>query len=358
MRSAALPTTRDVLIENFRPGSMERMGLGYDRLRSGNPGLIYCQVTGYGRTGPLADRGGFDLIAQGYSGLMSITGEGEGRPPVKVGGPVTDVTAGILAALGVVSALLERARTGRGQRVDTSLFEAGIVHTYWQSAIALAGIASPGALGSAHPLAAPYQAFETADGWINVGASSEATWERFTRAIGSPSLALDARFRTNPDRMNNLVALVAILEPILRTRTSGDWLKILDREGVPAGPVASIQDMLAHPQTAACEMVVETAHPTVGRVRSLGPPIKLSRTAGAGPDARESGRRAPRRRGPTRAEPDARESGPGIPVKAVDQRPAPRLGEHTREVLAMVGLTEAEIERMIQEGSAAEPRDE
>ena len=159
----------DVVIENFRKGVMEGFGLGYDALRALNPGLVYCQITGFGRTGPLADHGGFDLIAQGMTGLMSVTGEGPGRPPVKCGPPLTDITAGILGATGVVAALYSREQTGAGQRVDTSLYEAGLVQTFWQSAVALATGESPGPLGSAHPLAAPYEALPTADGWITVG---------------------------------------------------------------------------------------------------------------------------------------------------------------------------------------------
>src|SRR5215831_7619141 len=167
-----------LVIENFRKGTMERLGLGYETLRAANLGLIYCEVSGFGRTGPYAARGGFDLIAQSMSGLMSITGEGPGRAPVKCGAPVTDITAGILAAMGVLAAYVHRLKTGQGQRVDTSLFEAGIVHTYWQSAIALATGVAPGPLGSAHPLSAPYQAFETQDGWITLGAANQNNWSR------------------------------------------------------------------------------------------------------------------------------------------------------------------------------------
>jgi crotonobetainyl-CoA:carnitine CoA-transferase CaiB-like acyl-CoA transferase len=181
-----LLTDADVVIENYRKGTMERLGLGYDSLSARNPGLIYCEISGFGRTGPYAERGGFDLIAQGMSGLMSITGEAPGRPPVKCGAPVTDITAGILAAMGVLAAYVERQRTGRGQRVDTSLFEAGIVHTFWQSAICLATGVAPGPMGSAHPLNAPYQAFETADGWITVGAANQANWLKLLVRISGP----------------------------------------------------------------------------------------------------------------------------------------------------------------------------
>ena len=307
----------DVLIENFRVGTMERMGLGWEELSRANPRLVYCQITGFGRTGPLAEAGGFDLIAQGYSGLMSITGEGPGRDPVKVGAPVTDITAGILAAMGAGAALLERERTGRGQLVDTSLFEAGIALTYWQSAIALATGSSPGPLGTAHPLSAPYQAFRTADGWVNVGASNAATWTRLTEAIGRPQLRDDPRFTENGDRMAHLAELCEVLAPVFLGRGTAEWLTRLGAAGVPSGPVASIGEMLEHPQTRAREMVVEVEHGRLGTVRSLGSPVKLS---GSGPRARRRG--------------------------------APRLGEHTLEVLEESGWSRAEAQSLLASGAA------
>jgi len=315
-----LAASADVLLENFRVGTMERMGLGWEELSRANPRLVYCQITGFGRTGPMAETGGFDLIAQGYSGLMSITGEGPGRDPVKVGAPVTDITAGILAALGVVSALFERARTGRGQRVDTSLLEAGIAHTYWQSAIALATGASPRPLGSAHPLSAPYQAFRTSDGWVNVGASNAATWDRLAGAVGQPGLRRDPRFATNADRMAHLGELCGVLEPIFAARTTAEWLELLEAAGVPAGPVASVGEMLDHPQTIAREMVVEVEHSRLGMMRSLGSPLKLS-------------------------------GSPSAP--AAVRRGAPLLGEHTWEILSEAGLDDAEIAALIEGGVAA-----
>ena len=303
----------DVVIENYRKGTMERLGLGFEALRKLNPGLIYCEVSGFGRTGPYADRGGFDLIAQGMSGLMSITGEGPGRPPVKVGAPLTDITAGILAAMGVLAAYVRRLKTGEGQKVDTSLFEAGIVHTYWQSAICLATGESPGPLGSAHPLNAPYQAFATSDGWINVGAANQANWERFVQVIDAPALLDDARFKTNAGRMSNLAALVGAIEQRMRARTTAEWLALLEAAGVPAGPVLSIGEMHRDPQTLARQMVVETRHATAGAVKTLGLPVKLSATPG------------------------------GV------RRPAPAYGEHTREVLREHDFSAAEIERLIAE---------
>jgi len=304
----------DVVIENYRSGTLDRLGLGYDSVKENNPGLVWCEISGFGRSGPYADIGGFDLIAQGYSGLMSLTGEGDGRPPGKCGVPVTDVTAGILGAMGVLAAILHRLLTGEGQRVDTSLYEAGITHTYWQSAIALATGESPGSLGSAHPLSAPYQAFETADGWINVGASTQATWERVPEIVDLPELADDERFRDNAARMANLGELVATLAPLFKQHPTQYWLERFEAAAVPAGPVASIQEMLVHPQTVEREMVTEVQHSTLGPVKTLGFPVKLS----ASPAAIERG--------------------------------APLLGEHTREVLLANGYTEAGVAELQSSG--------
>lgn len=327
----------DVVIENFRVGTMERIGLGWDELRRSNPRLVYCQITGFGRTGPLAGQGGFDLIAQGYSGLMSVTGEGPDREPIKVGAPVTDITAGILAAFGVASALYGRERTGRGQRVDTSLLEAGITQTYWQSAIALASGVSPGPLGSAHPLSAPYQAFRTADGWINVGASNQPTWLGLTRAISMPELAEDERFADNAARMANLDLLVDVLASRFERRSTDDWLERLAREGVPAGPIASIGEMLEHPQTRARDMVVEREHPTAGNTRSLGSPVKVSRDEGAVDGGAVEG--------------GAGDGGSDDGVR----RAAPLLGQHTRELMRECGYGDDETAGLLAEGVVVSP---
>jgi crotonobetainyl-CoA:carnitine CoA-transferase CaiB-like acyl-CoA transferase len=306
--------TADVVLENYRKGTMERLGLGYEELRKANPGLIYGSISGFGRTGPYQERGGFDLIAQGMSGLMSITGEGPGRPPVKVGPPVSDITAGILLAMGVSAAYARRLQTGEGQMVDTSLFEAAITHTYWQSAIAFATGETPGPLGSAHPLNAPYQAFQTADGWINIGAANQTNWERLVQIIGAPELNDDPRFRENIGRMANLEALTEALNTIFRHKNTGEWLEILEQGGFPAGPVLSIPAMHADPQTQAREMVVATDHPVAGKVDTLGLPVKFGDTPG------------------------------GI------RCPAPTLGQHTREVLAQYGYAAVEIEALIAAG--------
>src|SRR5690625_3935152 len=219
----------DVLIENYRHDTLKKLGFDYESLREQYPSLIYCAISGFGRSGPYASRGGFDLIAQGMSGLMSITGEGPGRPPVKVGTPLTDITAGILGAMGGVAALHARHRTGLGQSVDTSLFEAGITFTYWHAAIAVATGDNPGALGSAHPLSAPYQAYETASGWINIGGASAANWNRLVDVIASDELRDDPRFASNTARMANKGALDEILEREFRKRPAAEWLDALER---------------------------------------------------------------------------------------------------------------------------------
>ena len=305
----------DVVIENYRKGTMELLGLGYETLRQANPGLIYCEISGFGRTGPYAERGGFDLIAQGMSGLMSITGEAPGRPPIKCGAPMADITAGILGAMGVLAAYIQRAKTGQGQRVDTSLFEAGIVHTYWQSAIAMASGTAPGPMGSAHPLNAPYEAFKTTDGWITLGAANQANWLKLLDLITAPELGEDPRFTNNHGRITHRIELAKALAPIIRTRTSADWLSRLEAAGVPAGPVLDVAEMHRDPQTLARGMVTKAPHTKLGPVKTLGAPVKFSATPG----------------GVTRG--------------------APLLGEHTREVLAEYGYGDDEIDALICDGA-------
>jgi len=306
----------DVITENYRKGALEKLGLGYDVLQKLNPRLIYCAVSGYGRTGPYADKGGFDLIAQGFAGIMSITGE-PGGPPAKSGTSIADINAGILAALGIVSALVARATTGRGQMVETSLMEAAIQQTYWQSAIFFATGVNAGPTGSAHILTAPYQAFPTQDGWINIGGANQSNWERIVKVIGRPELANDARFRTNGDRMRNLAELTPLIAERLRSRPSAEWIRAFEEAGVPVGPVNKIGDMLADPQVHARDMVIEVDHPRAGRVKSLGMPIKFSDTPGE------------------------------------SARAAPLLGEHTQEVLEAAGYSRADIDRLAQEGAIA-----
>ena len=310
----------DVLIENYRIDTMDNLGIGYDTLRQINPKLVYCAISGFGRTGPYATRGGFDLIAQGMSGLMSITGEGPGRPPVKPGAPISDITAGILAAMGCIAAYSHAQRTGEGQTVDTSLFEAGITLTYWQSAIAFATGLAPEPLGSAHPLNAPYQSFRTRDGWINVGAANQRNWLRLLDVIEAPDLGDDPRFATNRDRMENLSALVPLLEARLTTHSTEHWLTAMEEAGLPAGPVLTIPEMHRDPQAQARGMIVETEHPVAGPTQAIGLPVKFGATPG------------------------------GV------SRPAPLLGQHGREILAERGYDDRAIERLIACGAVIEER--
>ena len=268
----------DVVIENFRKGTLEKLGIGYEDLKKINPKIILCEISGYGRTGPYADKGGFDLVAQGMSGLMSITGESSDKPPMKVGAPLTDITAGILGATGVLAALINRDKTGKGQRVDTSLYEAGIVHTYWQSAIAGATGKSPGPLGSAHPLTAPYQAFKTKDNWITIGASNQNNWMNLLNAIQRIDLQEDDRFKDNNSRMKNLEALAPILQEELLKKTSNEWIKIFDEKGLPCGPINSITEMYNDPHTLDRKMVIEVDNKKAGKSKAIGMPIKFSET--------------------------------------------------------------------------------
>ena len=306
----------DILIQNFRPGSLERMGLGYEQVREINPAIIYCTISGFGATGPYARRGGFDLVAQGMSGLMSVTGH-PGAPPTKIGAPICDLNAGMFAAIGILTAYVNRLRTGTGQHVDTSLLEGGIAYTFWESAMYFATGEPPGPMGSAHRLTAPYQAFETADGYINVGAANQANWERLCAAIGRDDLASDPRFARPRDRMDNLGALVSTLEETFARETTGHWLTALEAAGVPAGPIYTLDEVYADPQVRARDMVVETEHPTAGRVRNIGIPVKLSETPGA------------------------------------FRRPAPALGEHTDEVLRELGVSDARISKLRASGAVA-----
>jgi len=303
----------DVLTENYRRGTLEKLGLGYEVLSKVNPGLIYCSVSGYGRDGPYGDKGGFDLIAQGFSGLMSVTGE-PGRPPVKTGNSIADINAGILAAVGITAAYAHKLKTGRGQVVDTSLMEAALQQTYWHAAIYFATGESVGPTGSAHLLTAPYQAFHASDGWINIGGANQSNWERIAEVLGHPEWREDPRFADNSARMRNIDALTAAMDAVLITRSKAEWIAAFDAAGVPVGPVNTIGEALSHPQTLARNMVVELDHPQAGRTRALGCPVHFSET-------------------PTRI-----------------TRHAPMLGEHSRELLKEYGYSDAEIDGFAAEG--------
>ena len=300
----------DAVVENFRPGVMDRLGLGYETLASIKPSLVYCSVSGYGNTGPAALKGGFDLVAQGVSGLMSITGH-PGMPPAKVGVPITDISAGLLAANGILCAYIHALKTGQGQQVDTSLMEAGISYTVWESSVYFADGEIPGPLGSAHRVSAPYQALRTSDGYLNIGAATQPTWEQLCRAIGLEALIDDPRFKLPGDRKAREDELAALLEETFTADTTASWLNMLEEAGVVAGPIYNMDQVYKDPQVLARKMLVDLEDPDLGTIHNIGIPVKLSATPGQ------------------------------IRTRA------PMLGEHSSEVLLERGFSQAEVDELV-----------
>ena len=275
-----LAATADVLVENYRPGVARRLGVDYDTLAAINPRLIYCSISGFGQTGPYAPRGGFDLVAQGMSGIMSATGSA-GGPPVKVGVPITDLGAGLFAVFGILCAVRARRVTGRGQLVDTSLFEAGLALSAWEATEYWYTGQIPRRLGTAHRLNAPYQAFRASDGHFTVGAANSKLWPLFAGLLGLEPLVDDPRFKTVGDRVKNRAALEALVEEVTRHKARAHWLARCEEAGIPAGPIYTVPEALADPHAQARGMVQEDEHPQVGRVKALGNPVKLSRSPAA-----------------------------------------------------------------------------
>ena len=298
-RGACLRIARqaDVLLENYRPGVAERLGFGYETMRSLNPRLVYCSVSGFGQTGPYRERGGVDRIAQAMSGLMSVNGEEEG-PPLPVPVPISDINGGMFATIGILSALQARERTGRGQWVDTSLFETAVSLGVYEAAAYFATGEVPRRIGHAHRQAAPYQAFRTRDGWIMVGVAGENLWQRLCRVTGNESLIVDPRFRDNAERVKHRRELADLLQETFEGETTSHWLNQLDGAGIPTGPINNYDEVYADPHTRFRRMVETVDHPSAGESRILGVTVKLSETAGS------------------------------------IRRPAPLLGQHTEEVLA------------------------
>ena len=307
----------DALVENFRPGVMERLGLDYESLAAIKPSLVYCSVSGFGNSGPYAKKGGFDLVAQGVSGLMSITGHPD-LPPAKVGVPITDISAGLLAANGVLCAYIHALKTGHGQQVDTSLMEAGVAYTVWESSVYFADGDIPGPLGSAHRVSAPYQALRTLDGYLNIGAATQPTWEQLCRAIGQESLIDDYRFLMPGDRKARQDELATLLEETFSTDTTGNWLKLLEDAGVVAGPIYNMDQVYKDPQVLARQMLVDLEDPELGTIHNIGIPVKLSSTPGQ------------------------------IRTRA------PMLGEHSVEVLIENGFSQAEVDELLELGVVME----
>ncbi len=304
----------DIVIENFRPGVMKRLGLCYESLKPHNPRIIYAACSGFGQTGPYSTRGAYDMIIQGMGGLVSITGE-PGRPPVRVGASIADITAALFTAVGILAALHHREQTGVGQLVDVAMLDCQVA--ILENAIAryLSTGQVPQPLGSRHPSFTPFEAFETQDGYIVLAIGNNTLWANFCTEIGQPQLINDERFKTNALRTEHYDELRPILADIIKTRTTDQWIADMERAGIPCGPINTIDEVVAHPQIQAREMLVSVEHAVAGTVQMAGIPIKLSETPGA------------------------------------VETPAPDLGEHTDDVLSeLLGLKGNEIAMLRTEG--------
>jgi crotonobetainyl-CoA:carnitine CoA-transferase CaiB-like acyl-CoA transferase len=302
----------DVLVENFRPGTLDGLGFGYDAVHAVNPKLIYCSISGFGQTGPYAQRPGYDLIAQAEGGVMSLTGEPD-APPIKVGLSFADITAGMNAFSGILLALLARQQTGEGQRIDVSLLDCQVALLTYQAGIFFATGKSPERLGNKHPSITPYETFEARDGHIIIACGNQGFWEKFCKLAGLEHLLTDDRFTTMKKRVENRLELTPLVAAAVRTRTRQEWYELLDREGIPCGLIKDVAEVCTDPQVLARDMVVQLNHPTAGPISVNGVPIKLSATPGAVED------------------------------------PPPLLGQHTDEILSdILGYTASQIAEVRQ----------
>jgi crotonobetainyl-CoA:carnitine CoA-transferase CaiB-like acyl-CoA transferase len=308
-----LAVSSDIMLENFRPGTAARLGLGYEELSQQNPALIYASISGYGQTGPSAGLPGYDAVAQAVSGMMSVTGDAHGEP-VRSGTSLADVGAGMWAVIGILAALHARPATGRGQLVDISLLDGQVAWLTYVAGKYFATGVTPGRYGSAHESVVPYQVFPTADEPLMLAVGSDGLWRRFTAAAGLDELTDDPRYATNPDRIQHRDTLIPAITQALAARGCVEWTDLLNAAGVPAGPVNTVPAALAQPQVAAREMVVELEHPVAGVLKMLGTPLKLS------------------------AQP------------ASIRRPPPALGQHTDEILAEAGYPAARIAELREVG--------
>jgi crotonobetainyl-CoA:carnitine CoA-transferase CaiB-like acyl-CoA transferase len=308
----------DVVVENFRPGVMGRLGLDYTASKALNPEVVYCSITGFGQTGPESHRAGFDIIAQGMTGFLRMTGE-PGGEPAKFGVAVNDLVAGMTAATAVLAAYIRRLREGGGQYIDVALVDAGLALTVWEAGAWWGNGEEPQAEGTRHRHNAPYQAFRTQDGYITVGANNDRLWQRFCdEVIERPDLRDRPEYRAHRDRPRHVDQLAEELQEILSTRPTAHWVAALDRAGVAGGPVLTYSEALAQAQVVAREMVVDVTHPVIGPMHALGVPAKMSETP------------------------------------ASVRTPAPLLGQHSREVLRELGRTDAEIDALVAGGTVEE----
>ena len=306
----------DVVVENFRPGTAARLGLGYDDLSADNPGLVYASISGYGQTGPDSHRAGYDAIAQARSVIMSVTGEADG-PPVRVGVSSADLVAGMWAVIGILAALRERDRSGQGQWVDISLLDGSVSWLTYVAAGYFATGTRPPRYGSAHPTIAPYQGFATKDGELMLAVGNDAIWRRFAPAAGLDDLVDDPRFATNPLRVSHRDELLPLVADAMASRTSAQWVEVLDAAGVPVGPIQTVDEVVTDPQVLARGMVGEVEHPTAGTLRTIGCPVRLTATP---PQVRTA---------------------------------PPLLGQHTDDVLAELGVDAERLTALRASGAVA-----
>jgi len=300
----------DIIVENFRPGAADRLGLGYEQVKKINPKIIYCSISGFGQDGPYRELPGFDQTLQGMGGMMSITGEPDG-PPMKVGVAIADISGGMFAGFGIMLALFHREKTGKGQWVDTSLLDSQIAWLTYRAGEFFASGKLPEKVGSGHPMIVPYQAFKAKDEYINIAAGNDQLWKRFCKVINMENIMDDPKFVTNAKRVENRKELIAILSKIIETKTGAEWLKLLEDAGIPAGPIYTLDKLFSDPQVLHRKMMVELTHPKAGKIKVTGVPVKLSEAPGK--------------------------------ITA----PPPLLGQHNKEVLKDLGYSAEEIEKLI-----------
>ena len=296
----------DVFIESFRAGALERMGLGYDAIRADNPGIVYCSISGYGRTGPLAEMPGYDLIIQAYSGLMHLTGEPDGLP-LRVGFSLVDLFAGMMAYGTILTALRQRERTGRGQWVEAALLDGQVAALSYHATRYLGTGEEPHRMGSGHPSLVPYQSFASSDGYFILGCANQGLWERMCAGIGREDLLADPRFATNTDRVAHRAECVGILADVFKGESTDHWVSLINQAGVPCGPINRVSEVVSNPQILARNMIAEMEHPNVPGLKTPNSPLKLSESP------------------------------------ASIRRPPPLLGQHNAEVLAEQGYSAAQI---------------